>query len=207
MKRVIKTVPAVVIVLFLSLIRGPAFAVTISIDDSTGFEGAPVVTIDGARCPPSVGAFSCTTTARETFGSIVVEHATITSPVFSPILPDHAVIFTEPAGGANAQNSDVLTISGGPSAQLNFFSDAVGSVNISVPGDVPSVIAENGTFQDVTSLFSNVPTGLTILVRSEAVDGAEPMPEPSTWLLLGTGLLGLFGYTWRRRKPILADIS
>jgi hypothetical protein len=27
-----------------------------------------------------------------------------------------------------------------------------------------------------------------------------PVPEPGTWLLMGTGLVGLLGYGWRRRN-------
>jgi hypothetical protein len=29
---------------------------------------------------------------------------------------------------------------------------------------------------------------------------ANPIPEPSTFLLFGTGLVGLLGYGWRQRK-------
>jgi hypothetical protein len=29
---------------------------------------------------------------------------------------------------------------------------------------------------------------------------SEPVSEPSTYILLGTGFLGIFGYAWRRRS-------
>jgi hypothetical protein len=39
----------------------------------------------------------------------------------------------------------------------------------------------------------------TDIVEMEAL-GWDPAPEPSTWLLLSTGVVGLLGYGWRKRK-------
>jgi len=33
-----------------------------------------------------------------------------------------------------------------------------------------------------------------------SVTNAAPIPEPGTFLLMGTGLIGLIGYSWRKRK-------
>jgi hypothetical protein len=32
-------------------------------------------------------------------------------------------------------------------------------------------------------------------------------PEPATWLLLATGLVGLFGYGWRRNRLTGAEVT
>ena len=33
-----------------------------------------------------------------------------------------------------------------------------------------------------------------------AMGRPTPTPEPGTWVLMGTGLVGLLGYGWRRKK-------
>ena len=32
----------------------------------------------------------------------------------------------------------------------------------------------------------------------------EPVPEPSTWMLMGTGIIGVLGYGWRKRQRQIA---
>ena len=39
---------------------------------------------------------------------------------------------------------------------------------------------------------------------SIALVSTDPMPEPNTVILLGTGLVGLFGYSWRRKQQGVA---
>jgi hypothetical protein len=37
-------------------------------------------------------------------------------------------------------------------------------------------------------------------IRPPTVTGDGAIPEPSSWMLLGLGVLGLMGYSWRRRR-------
>jgi len=71
----------------------------------------------------------------------------------------------------------------------------------------------DGLFSDITfvqrldtedglSTACALPTGLGQQCRSSytATYTFFVAPEPGTWLLLGTGLMGLLGYGWRRRR-------
>jgi hypothetical protein len=37
-------------------------------------------------------------------------------------------------------------------------------------------------------------------ISIELLTSTAPVPEPGTWLLMVTGLVGLLGYGWRRRN-------
>lgn len=41
------------------------------------------------------------------------------------------------------------------------------------------------------------------VITSQEVGSPTPIPEPSTWLMLGTGLLGLLGYAYARRQRLV----
>lgn len=69
-----------------------------------------------------------------------------------------------------------------------FFGSGEVHGTIRLPGVYSSI-----TFTDSSEFWHGLTVGAMGLPSS-------PVPEPSTWLLMGTGLLGLLGYGWRRRK-------
>jgi hypothetical protein len=76
---------------------------------------------------------------------------------------------------------------------------------------VDSIILQAGattTFQIGTELISITPQPITVSTAGTGtgtVTGiflAQTIPEPPTLTLLGLGILGLFGYGWRRKQLV-----
>ena len=68
----------------------------------------------------------------------------------------------------------------------------------------PDHIPPYATFANITASAAGTIIGSGTMVNAEADWGGFQLravvPEPSTLLLTASGLLGLLGYAWRRRK-------
>ncbi len=97
----------------------------------------------------------------------------------------------DPVGGVAFMGSDPGFFS------LDTSLPAVGAAN-RVDLNEANVCGADCTLYQVTNAKGTV----NYLVHSDVEEGRDTdLPEPSTWLLLATGLVGLRGYGWRRRKP------
>jgi hypothetical protein len=77
---------------------------------------------------------------------------------------------------------------------LESFTVEAGGVNI-VPADSFYGFLES---TPIISYFRL--TDEYIGLRDLTIQGPAAVPEPGTWLLLATGLVGLLGYGWRRQQ-------
>jgi len=141
--------------------------------------------------------------------SISFERAAISGlvPAGATLQPGtRSVILIEPSGDPfGPPQSDFLTLTIGataPTFSIVFESDGAANYASHVaalPAGTPTLI-ENGTFQELsTALNSGV---FSIQVQSDLA--SSEVPEPSSWLLLVSGLmLGWAGFAWRRaaRRP------
>ena len=119
------------------------------------------------------------------------------------------VALTQPGSmhreGGGMGVSDLLELrtfssSGAPVGfQVSFQSD--GEMGITNPGNLTTVLVENGLEQLLMSGTFSLPVvgsvGLTVTGRSDL----DPVPEPVTLLLFGTTMAGLgLGVRWRQRR-------
>lgn len=105
-------------------------------------------------------------------------------------------------------NDDPSFSNPGDQALLTLFNGLVqvGQVAVVMNRDdiMNQTISYSGAAFDRATFFYNVnpSQGLIEIVDNITLTQAAPVPEPGTWMLMGTGLLGILGFGWRRKKHI-----
>jgi hypothetical protein len=112
-------------------------------------------------------------------------------------------------GPANAVFNNTVTLSFGGAA-FNFVSVNLHGGNNAVltvassAGQTTSIGSASGPYnfnwQNITSVTFDITNFGNAVLDAVQVSTASPVPEPGTWMLMGTGLVGLLGYGWRKRQ-------
>jgi len=153
-----------------------------------------------------MGPESASVTLRFPLGALGGNNLSATAYLLEP-----AVEF--PGGLGISDRLNLAVTSGVAGSNFDFLMATFSSDNESgnqgsVPGNFPVGlrITEDGTLQEITGLFFTgsdtgpVPVGPTLPGGTRIFAQSDAVPEPSTLLLVSTGILIVIGQRWRQRK-------
>ena len=112
----------------------------------------------------------------------------------------YADLFEDTVGGILSDRLLVTITQGSAFIDVKFASDPA---SIPTPSGSPvTSLVESGGFQTLITTAFTFPGAVnySFQVRSDVGDRSD-VPEPATLVLLGSGIAGLAGIAWRRRRP------